>query len=283
VTAPFDIRPLTTIEEFREIERLEEAIWGPVDLVPVAILAVTVSRGAVLLGARAENGRLAGFVYSFPVLGRTDNGIPAPYHWSHLLAVDPASRGQGLGVALKLAQRERVLALGLDRIEWTFDPLQAGNAHLNFVRLGVVVEEYEENVYGESPSPLHGGLPTDRFICRWLLTHPHVERRLRPRGLSLITDEVRTAPAVNRIDDSANRLECGDYDLGIREPRVAVEIPLVFGDMLTEAPELALRWRMATRDIFRAYLGAGYRVVDFAASAGDRRGRYLLTTIRADA
>ena len=35
--------------------------------------------------------------------------------------------------------------MAIDLVEWTYDPLQAVNAHFNFARLGVVVEEYEEN------------------------------------------------------------------------------------------------------------------------------------------
>ena len=49
--------------------------------------------------------------------------------------------------------------MGLDLIEWTYDPLQAFNAHLNFARLGVVAHEYEENIYGASTSVLHRGNP----------------------------------------------------------------------------------------------------------------------------
>ena len=58
-----------------------------------------------------------------------------------MLGVHPDHRGTGLGRELKLAQRDRVLALGLDLVEWTYNPLQAANAHLNFVTLGAVVEE----------------------------------------------------------------------------------------------------------------------------------------------
>jgi predicted GNAT superfamily acetyltransferase len=73
---------------------------------------------------------------------------------------------------LKLLQRDRALAMGIELIEWTYDPLQAANAHLNFVKLGVVVEEYLENVYGESGSPLHQGNPTDRFVAEWHISRP---------------------------------------------------------------------------------------------------------------
>jgi predicted GNAT superfamily acetyltransferase len=51
----------------------------------------------------------------------------------------------------KLAQRA-VAGDGPRSIEWTYDPLQALNAHLNSSKLGVVVEEYE-NIYGVSSSP----------------------------------------------------------------------------------------------------------------------------------
>ena len=101
--------------------------------------------------------------------------------WSHMTGVLPEYRG-GLGYRLKLAQRERALAQGYDLIEWTFDPLQAMNAHFNFAKLGGVVEEYAVNFYGESTSALHRGTPTDRVVLSWRIAEPHVVRRLeQPR------------------------------------------------------------------------------------------------------
>ncbi len=100
-----------------------------------------------------------------------------PMLWSHMAGVLPEYRG-GLGFRLKLEQRERALAQGYDLIEWTFDPLQAMNAHFNFAKLGGVVEEYAANFYGESTSALHRGTPTDRVVLSWKITAPHVVRRL---------------------------------------------------------------------------------------------------------
>ena len=269
---------LTTLDEFREVERLEGLIWGRVDLVPVPILAVTVRRGAVLVGAWDDD-RLVGFVYSFPALRR---GQPIASHWSHMLGVHPDQREAGLGRALKLAQRNRVLDLGLDLIEWTFDPLQAANAHLNFVKLGVVVEEYEENVYGESASPLHGGLPTDRFVCQWWIRRPHVIRRLEATGPAIVAREAASPPVVNRVEPSGPWIAPAGFDPEVRSLRVAVDIPADYTRMLGEDPVLALRWRVETRAVFAHYLGAGYRVVDFALDRDHHRGRYLLTTIQPD-
>ena len=70
-------------------------------------------------------------------------------------------------------------------MQWTYDPLQAMNAHLNFAKLGVVVEEYAVNIYGVSASPLHGGNPTDRFVADWWIRKPHVERRLAPAAMTM--------------------------------------------------------------------------------------------------
>jgi len=155
------LRDVVSLEDCGRVVALEKEVWGLADgedVVPLALLAATVSRGAILVGA-FDGDELAGFVYSLPAIrdGRLTQ-------WSHMLGVSPAHRGSGLGRRLKLAQRDRALRMGIDLIEWTYDPLLAANAHLNFARLGVVAEEYKENVYGASPSPLHGPLPTDRFL-----------------------------------------------------------------------------------------------------------------------
>jgi predicted GNAT superfamily acetyltransferase len=317
---------LTTLDQFREVERLEGEIWGPIDLVPVPIMAVSVRRGAVLVGAY-DGPRLAGFVYSFPAIRgheghKGDTGVrrpelqfgqvrrpelqfgqvrgpelqfgqvrgpelqvgqpanpPRASHWSHMLGVHADYRGAGLGRALKLAQRERVLALGLDLIEWTYDPLQALNAHLNFVTLGTIVEDYEENVYGESTSPLHGGLPTDRFVCQWWIARPHVARRLNREPLTLVSHEVASAPVVNDTSVVDGWLDCGDLHLGLSDRRVAVDIPLDYTQMLSEHPDRARRWRLQTRQLFTHYFARGYRVVDFGLHRAQARGRYLMTSI----
>jgi predicted GNAT superfamily acetyltransferase len=46
--------------------------------------------------------------------------------------------------------------------------------------------------------------------------------------------------------------------------------------MQRDQPDLALEWRMATRQIFHTYLNRGYRVVDFLFAREAGRGEYLL-------
>ncbi len=271
------IRPLTTIHECRRVAELEKEIWGYAiadDVVPPTVLIVSIKRGGILLGAFDSAGQMQGFVYSFPGWkGRT------PIQWSHMLGVSARARGQGIARELKLAQRDASLAAGIDLVEWTFDPLQAVNAHFNFARLGIEAGEYEENVYGESSSPLHRGTPTDRLVAAWHLRRPHVERRIASRAAappSMRDDGAASAPTVNPSRNAGHALEPGPHDLSIDDRRVRVEIPEGFSEMQLHNADLALAWRMTTREVFRSYLGRGYRAADFLLHRDAGRGHYLL-------
>lgn len=269
------IRPLTTIEECRQVAALERSVWGyrdAEDVVPPPVLIVSIKRGGILLGAFDDLGGMQGFVYSIPSI--RDGQLA---QWSHMLGVAPGARGSGLGLMLKLAQRQAALAMGVDLIEWTFDPLQAVNAHLNFARLGVVVRDYEVNAYGDSSSPLHGGTPTDRFIAEWRLREPHVERRLQAGGPIVRDGSVADAGLVNpsRGEGGAS-LRPGKADLSLDARRLLVEIPCGFSQMLEHDVPLALEWRLTTREVFQHYFSRGYRAVDFFLSRDAGRGHYLL-------
>ena len=187
-------------------------------------------------------------------------------------------RNTGVGHQLKLEQRLRTLAMGIDLVEWTYDPLQALNAHLNFTKLGVIVEEYEENIYGESSSPLHRGTPTDRFVCEWHITTPHVARRIDPVMPSGSVDHESIAglPTVNRTKLVGEWRHCGDINLTLTAPRLLVEIPTGFSSMQAGDPDLARSWRFATREMFTTYFGREYHVTDFILDRDNRRGHYLL-------
>lgn len=269
------IRDLHTIDEFQQVVDLERVVWGYTDLgdvVTVPVFIITVKRGAILLGAFDEREQMVGFAYS--LVGIKDG---RPIQWSHMLGVRAEHQSAGLGRRLKLVQRERALAQGFDLIEWTFDPMQAMNAHLNFVKLGVVAEEYARNVYGESTSTLHRGTPTDRFVVQWRIREPHVERRVSDdRTFIVRSADVGGAPVVNAVVTESGGPRCASVTLDSDTPRAWVEIPTHFTRLLQEAPDLALDWRLQTRAIFECYLGRGYRVVDFVLDRERERGRYLL-------
>ena len=268
------IRNLSTYEEFKQVLDLERQVWGfsdPYDMVPPVVFTITVKRGAILLGAFDERDRMVGFCYS--LVGMKAGKV---LQWSHMTGVLPEYRG-GLGLRLKLAQRERALALGYDLIEWTFDPLQAMNAHLNMSKLGCVAEEYHRNVYGESTSDLHKGTPTDRLVAQWHIAEPLVARRLETaQDLRFRANDGADAPLVNRTAMAGAWRTCASIDLNLDVSRFWLEIPTGFTDMQQHAPELAMQWRMHTREIFETYFRRGYRVVDFVLDREAGFGRYLL-------
>jgi predicted GNAT superfamily acetyltransferase len=269
------IRPLTTLDDCRKVVELEKSVWEYTDgedVVPVPILIVSAKRGGILLGGFDAAGEMKGFVYS---LAAFKDGRPT--QWSHMLGVTADARDSGLGARLKLAQREQALRMGIGLIEWTYDPLQALNAHLNFAKLGVVAQEYAENIYGDSTSPLHQGTPTDRFIAEWQLATPHVERRVAALGRGVVRDaSVASAPLVNPSGAADGWLIPGAPALDLDARRVLVEIPTGFSAIQATNPQLALEWRMTTRRIFQTYFQRGYRAVDFYAAREASRGHYIL-------
>lgn len=268
------ISDLTTIEEYRQVIDLEKEIWGytdAADMVGIPVFIFTVHRGAVLVGAREPGGRMVGFAYA--VVGMK-NG--KPMMWSHMAGVLPEYRG-GLGYRLKLAQRDRALAQGYDLIEWTFDPMQAMNAHFNFAKLGGVVSEYAINFYGESTSALHRGTPTDRIVLSWNLSSPHVVRRIEDAGvIRARAQEVSDAPIVNTTTMEGEWRKTTAIDLTRSERRIWIEIPTGFTQMQQQVPDRALAWRMDVRQMFQEYLAKGYRAVDFVLQREAGFGRYLL-------
>jgi predicted GNAT superfamily acetyltransferase len=259
-------RDLDSLDDYAAVVDLERRIWGPGydDVVPLPILAVTVHRGGVLIGAFSGE-RMIGFVYSLPGIKHGE-----PMQWSHMLGVVDEFRRHGIGYQLKMLQRDRTLAMNLDLIEWTFDPLQAANAHLNFARLGVVASEYLENVYGESASPLHQGNPTDRFVAEWHLHDPQDRRKWE--------SSIGDARPVNRTEWNDGWLEAIDVDLSIDAPRLLIEIPVGFTEMLAQAPERAIAWRVCSRAMFTTYFDRGYSAVAFFLDREARKGRYLLVS-----
>ena len=267
------LRDLHTLDECQQVVELEKQIWGyadPQDLVPAIMLFLCAKRGGILIGAEDASGMPVGFAFS---MASIVDGRPA--QWSHMMGVTAGAREQGLGRRLKLAQRTRALAMGLELIEWTFDPLQAINAHLNFARLGVVATTYAENIYGDSSSVLHRGTPTDRLIAEWWIQRPHVERRIAAGPFVARDRAVASAPVLNELSARDPWDMPGETTRSAEGARVLIRVPARFSEMQAQEPALAQAWRMQTRELFTACFARGYRAVDFVKDGRDG-GAYLL-------
>jgi predicted GNAT superfamily acetyltransferase len=187
------IASLAGLDQFERCVELQLVVWGysDGDLVPRRMFMLAQHIGGQVVGAFVrEPGEvdetIVGFALAWPGYR---NG--KPYLHSHMLAVLPEYRNLGLGRKLKLAQRDDAIARGIELMEWTYDPLEIKNAHLNIARLGAISRRYETNFYGSSSSPLQGGLPTDRLYAEWWLRSPRV--------VSILNGEPQAIQAVERV------------------------------------------------------------------------------------
>jgi len=185
------IENLRYTEQFDQCVALQDAVWGyePADRVTQKVFLLAANIGGQVLGA-FDGETLVGYAMSLPGIRNSQ-----AYLHSHHLGVLPAWRNAGVGRRLKLAQREDALQRGIERIEWTFDPLEIRNAHLNISRLGAVVRRYKRNFYGTSSSPLQGGLPTDRIVAEWWLRSERVQRALKGLPPKLTVQQTVDVPA----------------------------------------------------------------------------------------
>jgi predicted GNAT superfamily acetyltransferase len=230
------IRLITTLPELRRIEILQRDVWGMPDrdVVPSHQLLAANGAGGVVLGAFVPSGDLVGFCYGFIGLR---NGRALFY--SHMAAVVEAHRGKNIGFRLKRAQREEAMARGLDWMVWTYDPLQAANAHLNMHKLGARASRYYVNYYGEMDDELNRGIPSDRLEVDWWLRDPRVVRLMR--------GERSPAPSA------------GDA--------VRIDVPANLGEIRRSDPAQLRQWRQRTREGFMELFARGYEAVDFVDGA----------------
>ncbi|AXC14715.1 GCN5-related N-acetyltransferase [Acidisarcina polymorpha] len=188
------IRRCQGFDEFDVCVRMQTEIWGydVRDTIPLREFIVIERIGGQVFGAfdlarsnepGGDGKSLIGFAMSMP--GVKDGQA---YLHSHMLAVLPEYRDMGIGRKLKLAQRQDALARGIQRMEWTFDPLEIKNAYLNVARLGAVVHSYTPNFYGVFSSRLQAGLPTDRLHAEWWMNSPRVDSALN--GEPALSSEV---------------------------------------------------------------------------------------------
>jgi predicted GNAT superfamily acetyltransferase len=244
------IRPLATSDDFHACVALQHAVWGAdSDTTPAAILKIAQRIGGIAAGAFAANGELVGFIFGMTGVDRGET-----VHWSHQLAVTPEARNAGIGRGLKEYQRAAMEAVGVRRIYWTFDPLQAKNAHLNINRLGVQIVDYVENMYAASRSALFQG-GTDRVVAMWDLSHPP-----RPRGPTDGTPPLLTDPPSH---DGA--------------PTLRVAIPLDLAALLRTNPDAATAWRIPTRRALQWAFARGYRVDGLIRDEAADRAYYVLS------
>jgi predicted GNAT superfamily acetyltransferase len=171
------VRPLTTSAEMRagvEVYRAAFALTPTDPAVSPRLLAALQRNAGSVLGAFAGD-ELVGFTYGF--LGSEGGTV---YHYSQVAAVRPDWQGRGVGRALKFSQRDYVVAGGVTRMRWAFDPARTHNAHFNLDVLGATGRWFERDFYGVEDIGRDPGMRTDRLIVEWDLLRTPGERAPDP-------------------------------------------------------------------------------------------------------
>lgn len=171
-----EVRECISAADLDACLQLQRDVFGfpELEVSPRRHLVVSRQAGGWTLGAFAGE-EMVGFVHH--MVGVQDQQIIG---YSHMMAVSAAVQNQGVGAQLKWAQRDRALAEGVNFIRWTWDPMQARNAHFNLNRLGVVVRSYADNFYGTNYSVAGNydgadrGLDSDRLVAHWHLDSERV-------------------------------------------------------------------------------------------------------------
>jgi predicted GNAT superfamily acetyltransferase len=194
MTSQIQIKKCTTLPDFHRCVEIQKQVWGESDLEtePYVTFVVANQTGGQVLGA-FDGPTMVGFTMALVgVHGK------APYLHSHMTGVLPEYRDRKIGRALKLFQREEALSRDIRLIEWTFDPLETRNAHLNLNRLGAIVRTYIPDFYGVTSSPLHRNLPTDRLLAEW-----HLDSKRVIAAINNLTPDPTDAPATIHIPQVA--------------------------------------------------------------------------------
>ncbi|MCB9150496.1 MAG: hypothetical protein H6641_17210 [Caldilineaceae bacterium] len=259
-------------------QELERRIWASPDddLIPTHVGVTVLKNGGALLGAYADDGppETGGMVgAAFWWLGSDARPIAmnelSPAHdgaalkvCSHIAGVLPEYQGRGIGLKLKLKQRELVLQQGLtDRITWTYDPLYRANGVLNIHRLGAYCNTYFTNVYGDMTDALNRGVPSDRCQVDWMLNSRHVVQcaTARPQQIDWLEQPLHVLPTTATVHGFRQPI---DQPIKLEGAPIAMPIPADIGAIRRTDGALSLAWRLYTRQVLQEAFASQYRMVD---------------------
>ena len=215
-----------------------DEVWpsdsGSTQIQPNLLRAMVHAGGYASIALR--DGSPVGAGIGFVGRHRTPQGWHNHLH-SHMVAVLEGYRDQHIGVAIKQHQRLWCLEQGLDTIVWTFDPLVRRNARLNLIKLGVDVEGFEPNFYGEMDDDINRGDPTDRLFAWWRLNSERASNAAAGKLAPVTVEQWKNS-----------------------DMRV-IELPADIVALRSSDPHSAEQWRFAVRRQLEQNLVEGYRII----------------------
>ena len=265
-----DIRPIKTIKGARYVEQIIMAAWnGDCNISIPDYLTITIARengGIVLLAWDDE--KPVGFCLGFLSFTGDENRMGDNMHfvhYSHMAGVLPEYRGGKLGQKIKWAQRDAVMAMGIDCIVWTFDPLETLNARLNIHKLGAICRTYKRNVYGEGHDGLNWGVPTDRFRVDWNIGSARVREHAADsyRWADFAALMATHTPIINPPFADSGIWRAGGIDeAAFEQERVLVAVPRKYQAVKKASVAWGLDWRMHSRELFEQAFALDFTITD---------------------
>ncbi|USK36499.1 GNAT family N-acetyltransferase (plasmid) [Bacillus sp. F19] len=244
-------KQIEDLKEMQDVVYFQEEIWGNAVVTPLPQLIAASHHGGIIIGAFNE-GELIGFTYGF-------SGYKNEEHYliSHMTGVRQNYQNYGIGLNLKLKQRELAIEYGYKNIKWTFDPLEARNAYFNLNKLGAYAKTYFNSYYGEMGDKLNTGLPSDRFLVEWDICSNRVTEALfgPQKGSSFKNYH----PLLTWSD-------FGDIPLPLDEKPIENEIgylvpvPANFQSLKQVDNGAAKAWRYKFRNVVSKAISKGYKV-----------------------
>lgn len=268
------VKQVRSVEDIENIRDIQKSAWGfeDKDCVPSHIHIAQNSHGGDLIAAYADGiEKPVGFVFLMYARNPKNH---KPEYIMHMIAVKPEF--QYKDISRQLAKKMICVAKeegDIERIIWTYDPLQGANANTYFNKFGAVVREYILDMYGKLSGFKNDGLATDRFAT---------EIDIRSNRLSRLDDTFKAefdknVKIVNECHFE-NGIEIPRNLEFIEEDRVYVRIPSDFSYILAKSPTAAIEWRNTTRKIFDEYINKReYIAKEFVSlSRNEKRENYYL-------
>lgn len=235
---------LEHLNQLQDARAVCDTVWpesnGGTQLQPNLLRAMVHAGGYA--SAAYREGRPIGAAIAFLGRHREPDGTWQMHLHSHMAAVLPEARDQGIGVAVKLHQRLWAIEHDIPVVTWTFDPLVRRNARLNLVKLGASARGYEVNFYGEMPDALNAGDESDRMFAWW---------------------DVRSAQA-----DRAGRGLLHPLDVRAYADAVEIDLPEDIVALRRSDPRAAHAWRRDVRMGIQRALAQGMTIRGISTTGG---------------
>lgn len=227
-------------DEIKKVIPVIRSAWGMNNMEQLVkdIIAAMRFHGGLVLVAK-EDKDVIGMQFSF--VGQR-HGFS--YLYSHMTGVLDEKKYSGVGLRLKLKQKEWAIENGFDLIAWTYDPLMSLNANFNVHKLGAISRTYLRNFYGEMEDALNIGIPTDRLVAEWWIKR---------------VNKIKTTPkATLELRDDTDALLLEDLPESI-----AFKIPSDFISIKKSDHDLAMNIRLITRKRLEKLFELGFIIIDF--------------------